>query len=110
MRGIAKFYQVAKKVGIKETDELPEKAAVQIKDTWYIVDETMPIGLFRIGRYPDDKLFSIDQTLKYLEYHDHLISYSELPVDRETRLKLKDQSHKASQAILEEKSERDDQI
>lgn len=90
MRGHSRFYQIGKKVGTKETAEIPQKKAVRLRDNWYVLDETIPIGLFRMHRFADDFLMSLDQTLKYLETYDYLIQYSDDDSDRDIREKRKE--------------------
>lgn len=41
----------------------------------FISTDDLPHGLFRRGNYPDDTLFSLEETLKYLDDNDSVISY-----------------------------------
>ena len=45
----------------------------------------LPHDIFRIGNYPKDKLFSLEETLEYLEKNDDIISYLTGPYDIESK-------------------------
>lgn len=42
---------------------------------FYITNNDLPHDTFRRGNYPDDRLFSLEETLKYLEDNDSIIYY-----------------------------------
>ncbi len=48
----------------------------------YVGFNDLPHDIFRIGKYPDDKLFSFEETLKFLEDKDDRISYHGEGTDR----------------------------
>jgi hypothetical protein len=46
-----------------------------INEKFYTCDDEMPHDTFRIGGYPETKLFSLEETLKFLEDNDGKIDY-----------------------------------
>lgn len=51
------------------------------KEVFYYEDNTLPHDLFRIGGYPDDLLFSFEETLDFIERYNKKYDY-EVKFDR----------------------------
>ncbi|MFA5154149.1 MAG: hypothetical protein WC554_16485 [Clostridia bacterium] len=48
-----------------------------INDTFYVYTHDLPHDLFRIYGYPNDKLFSLEQTMKFITDNKEKISFCE---------------------------------
>jgi len=55
----------------------------------YCYNDDLPHDIFRIGEYPEDKLFSLDETLKYLEDHSDKIHYASTIFEKKSEVVLK---------------------
>jgi hydroxymethylpyrimidine pyrophosphatase-like HAD family hydrolase len=64
------------------------------KQIFYISSNDLPHDVFRIGDYPDDILFSLEETLKYLEDNDDNIYYTSTCFDKTDRNILKQEAIK----------------
>jgi hypothetical protein len=60
--------------------------------TMYVSTDSLPHDTFRRGGYPEDKLLSLEDTLKYLEDNDDIIYYTSTIFDKTDRNILKDKS------------------
>lgn len=64
------------------------------KNAMYVTTNSLPHDTFRRGGYPNDKLFSLEETLKYLEDNDGIIYYTSTIFDKTDRNILKEKSIK----------------
>jgi hypothetical protein len=71
-------------------------------NTLYCTDDELPHDIFRIGGYPEDRLFSLEETLQYLGSHDDKIGYADTIFNETDRNILKESAIKRLKKFWED--------
>jgi len=71
------------KVAVCNRYEHVDGVTYYVKDKGFFVSsDELPSNLFRIGNYPEDKLFSLDETLKFIEDNKDKVYFTSTIFDK----------------------------